>query len=299
MSKNIKPFLKWAGGKTQLLDVILDEMSFDENIDCYIEPFLGAGAVFFRLIKENMFKRYIINDINTKLINLYFTIRDDKEALLDSLYVIQNRYVDLSQELQKEMFYDIREKFNKLEGNNVELSAYFIFLNKTCFNGLYRENSKGEFNVPIGSYKKNPIIYDREQIEEISNILNRRDENGDYIVTILNKSYDELESIIDDRKFVYLDPPYRPITKGGFSSYNKSGFNDDNQKELGGFFRRISEKGAKVLLSNSDPKNLDKNDNFFDELYKDFIIKRVLAKRNINSKGNARGNITEILVKNY
>lgn len=297
----MKPFLKWAGGKTQLLDEIILNLPNDiEKKDIYIEPFIGAGAVFFRFLEEDRFEKYIINDINKKLINLYKIIRDDIDLLIEFLTEMKIKFLEFEElsEDRSQFYYYVREKFNSNDIGKIELAAYFIFLNKTCFNGLYRENGKGDFNVPIGSYK-NPAIFDEKQLREISELLNKTNSKGEKKVEILNGSYNELEEKINENVFVYLDPPYRPVTKGGFSTYNKSGFNDEDQIELSNFFKEISRKHAKVMLSNSDPKNLDENDEFFDELYEEFTIKRVNASRVINSKGSSRGKITEILVMNY
>ena len=297
----MKPFLKWAGGKTQLLPVILEYLPKNiENIKTYVEPFVGAGAVFIYFLENDNFDKYIINDINSRLINLYKVIRDDVELLINSLSELRETYAGLSIENddRKEMYYEIRDKFNSNDIGKIELAAYFIFLNKTCFNGLYRENSKGGFNVPIGSYEKTPDMFDANLLRELSVKLNEKNKFGEDKVIILNKSYSELESYIDKNTFVYFDPPYRPVTKGGFTAYDKSGFNDESQKELAIFFERMACKGAKVMLSNSDPKNLDINDEFFDVLYNNFTIKRVSALRSINSNGKRRGAINEILVYN-
>ena len=196
------------------------------------------------------------------------------------------------------MYYEIRDKFNSNDIRRIELVAYFIFLNKTCFNGLYRENSSGHFNVPIGKYK-NPTIFDEGQLREISRLLNKRNNNGELIVTILNLKYTELEEYFNENTFVYFDPPYRPVTVGGFNMYNKGGFNDESQQELANFYASVSKKGAKLMLSNSDPRILDKNDNFFEKMYGNFYIQRVYANRFINSKGADRGRISELLITNY
>lgn len=300
MSKKIKPFLKWAGGKTQLLPVITEKLP--DNIDMltrYVEPFLGAGAVFFSLAKENHFDEYIINDINVKLINLYRTIRDNVEELIIELTNIREEYMALNDlEAKGEYFYTMREEFNTTGTLTIRMAALFIFLNKTCFNGLYRENASGGFNVPFNK-SNNPSIFEEGQLREISKLLNIKNEQGNSKVKILNLSFEELGEYIDNNTFVYLDPPYRPVTKGGFNSYNKSSFNDEEQERLAQFYREMHGKGASLMLSNSDPKNLDEEDEYFDELYNGFNIMRVNASRMINSDAKARGAITEILVCNY
>lgn len=298
----MKPFLKWAGGKTQLLPTILEELP--ENIDeltTYVEPFIGAGAVFIKFLENDSFDKYVINDINPRLINLYKVIKEDIDLLINLLIDLRETYLSLSieNEDRKEMYYEIRNKFNSNDIGRIELAAYFIFLNKTCFNGLFRENSKGEFNVPIGSYEKNPDIFEERELRELSYKLNEKNRSGENKVIILNKSYEELEEYIEQNTFVYFDPPYRPVTVGGFNAYNKSGFNDYSQRRLSEFFKKVSMKGAKLMLSNSDPRNLDKEDNFFDVLYRNFNIKRIYANRSINSKGSARGDISELLIMNY
>lgn len=300
MSRKIKPFLKWAGGKTQLLPVIKENLP--NNIGMltrYVEPFVGAGAVFFSLVKENHFEEYIINDINEKLINLYRVIRDDVETLILELTNIRAEYMALVDiEAKGEYFYARREEFNVTEILTTRMAALFIFLNKTCFNGLYRENANGGFNVPFNK-SKSPSMFEEEQLREISRLLNIRNAQGNSKVQIFNLSFEELDEYIDNHTFVYLDPPYRPITKGGFNSYNKSSFNDEDQQRLAHFYREMHTKGASLMLSNSDPKNLDERDEFFDELYSGFNIMRVNANRMINSDGKARGSISEILVCNY
>lgn len=300
MSKKIKPFLKWAGGKTQLLPVIMEKLPDNiGDINRYVEPFIGAGAVFFEFAKHNAFEEYIINDINDKLINLYIAIRNDVENLIDELTVIRNEYFSLDEMVDKEeYFYTKRAEFNTTKELNIRGAALFIFLNKTCFNGLYRENSKGEFNVPFGK-AKNPSMFEEEQLREVSKLLNIKDQNGNLRVKIFNKSFEELSEYINNDTFVYFDPPYRPVTVGGFNTYNKSSFNDEDQMKLADFYNQMHQTGARLMLSNSDPKNLDREDEFFDELYRPFNIQRVSANRMINSNAKGRGAITEILVCNY
>lgn len=302
MIKN-KPFLKWAGGKTQLLSILEDNLP--ENVkrsktfESYVEPFVGAGAFFIYLASNYNFDRIVINDINYKLINTYKIIKNNCDELIDKLSKMKNEYLQYDEVAQKEMYLRIREEFNNWECvDNIKQAANFIFINKTCFNGLYRENKKGGYNVPWGQHK-NPSIYDEEQIRSISKLLNLKDINGNDKIIICNSDYRKLKEYIYKDTIVYFDPPYRPVTKGGFNDYNKSGFNDNEQIELAKFYCELDAIGAKVMLSNSDPKNLDINDEFFDRLYRNFDIERVSASRMINSNGKGRGNITEILVKNY
>ena len=268
MNKKIKPFLKWAGGKTQLLPVIMERLPQNiEEMNRYVEPFIGAGAVFFEFAKNNSFEEYIINDINEKLINLYLVIRDNVEELINELVAIRDEYFSFTEMEDKEKYYyDKRKQFNDTKELNTQMAALFIFLNKTCFNGLYRENSNGAFNVPFGK-AKNPSMFEEEQLREISNLLNIKDEQGNLRVKIYNKSFEELGENINEHTFVYFDPPYRPVTVGGFNTYNKSSFTDEEQIKLAEFYTQMDVKSAKLMLSNSDPKNLDDSDEFFDELY--------------------------------
>lgn len=293
---SVKPFVKWAGGKTQLLPTIReaypDELGV--SITKYAEPFVGGGAVLFDILSTYHLEKIFISDVNAELINTYSVIRDDCESLISSLCEMKERYVPKSDEERKVLFYEYRTRFNYLKKsgeNRVELAAHFIFLNKTCFNGLYRVNRKGEFNVPVGSYK-NPAILDEENLRNISLLLKG--------VEIVCGDYRQSLDFIDEQTFVYIDPPYRPLSvTSSFTEYAEGDFNDDSQRELAEFVRVIDKKGAKVLLSNSDPKNANPEDEFFDELYAGFLIQRISASRMINSKGTARGKISEILVSNY
>ena len=301
-----KPFLKWAGGKTQLLKEIEchlpEEIKEFKEIDKYFEPFVGGGAVFFYLLSQDYeIEEGYLSDINKELILTYNVIRDHPKKLIKRLKYISEYYKSKNEEERKKYYYFVRKSFNKhLIGFNydkysfqhVKRASQMIFLNKTCFNGLFRVNSNDEFNVPMGR-NKNPLICDEENILAVSDALQN--------VRIENASYLDSEELIDENSFVYLDPPYRPLKRDtNFLGYSKDSFDDNSQIELGKFFKRIScNNGAKALLSNSDPHNTDKSDNFFDDLYEDFNIDRVYAKRYINSKGDKRGDISEILVDNY
>lgn len=287
----VKPFIKWAGGKSQLLNEI--RAKYPETIDKYCEPFVGGGAVLLDVLANCHPKEVLINDINAELIGTYKQIRDNIDDVVAFLAELQERFWEKDDTARKEMYMAKRERFNQLISANsmgVETAVLFIFLNKTCFNGLYRVNGKGSFNVPIGSYKKPPIC-DEENLRKISNLLKN--------VTIQFGDYSECKSFIDSQTFVYIDPPYRPLnTTSSFTSYTENGFGDKEQIELGKFVDEISAKGAKVIVSNSDPKNSDESDSFFDDLYSSYTIMRVSAKRMINSKGNARGYISELLICN-
>ena len=294
----IKPFVKWVGGKTQLLPEINNNLPYNINtIDTYIEAFIGGGAVMFNIVpKMYNIKHVIINDLNFKLTNTYTVIKYNCDELISILKQYQLKYNSLDDNGKSEMFYHIRKEFNSitfLSNPSVFLAADFIFLNKTCFNGLYRENSKGEFNVPWNK-SKNPCICDEDNLKTVCSFLIQ------YDVKILTGNYTNIINYVNDNTLVYFDPPYRPITKSSaFTSYTKSGFNDNNQKELKLYCDIINNKQSYFMLSNSDPKNSDPTDNFFDDLYSNYNIVRVSARRNINSKGTARGPVTEILVKNF
>lgn len=303
MSKKIYPFVKWAGGKRQLLPIINEHLPKEllaGKITKYIEPFVGGGAVLFDLIQKFEFEQIIINDFNLDLINLYKAIKDDVNILIDKLNIIAEEYLNLDHEARAEYYYKIRELYNKTPSGSIEKSVYLIFLNKTCFNGLYRVNSKNEFNVPHGRYK-NPTILDEENLINVSKALLK--------VEILNGDFSIVKDYVDEKTFVYFDPPYRPLsTTSNFTSYSNNDFNDDEQKRLANFFHELHQKKAKLMLSNSDPKNVDEDDDFFDKLYNEnpytqeqnpYKIIPVPAKRFINSKSNGRGIITELLITNY
>ncbi len=290
----IKPFLKWAGGKGQLINEIEKYYPFDEKVNKYAEPFIGGGAVLFDILNKFNLKKIYISDVNKELLNCYKVIKEKSEKLVAELKKIENEFLNKTQDDRKQYYYEKRKQFNFLKLNSteaeIERAVLMIFLNKTCFNGLYRVNKKGEFNVPMGDYK-NPKICDEENLLNISKKL----KNVDVIYGDYKKSY----NFIDKNTFVYFDPPYRPLNKtAAFTSYTEFSFEDKEQIELSEYFKLLDKKGTKLLLSNSDPKNEDKNDNFFDELYRKFEIKRVEASRAINSKGKKRGKITEILVSN-
>jgi DNA adenine methylase len=298
VKNKLSPFVKWAGGKSQLLNEIdkIFPKGMGTHIDKYAEPFVGGGAVLFYILSKYDLKQVYISDINTELINTYLVIRDNISQLIDKLFIMQEDFLALSTEYRKEYFYKRRELFNKLKVNsdstqNIEKAALFIFLNKTCFNGLYRVNQKGFFNVPMGSYKK-PKICDIENLSKISVALQK--------VKIINGDYHKSSDFIDQNTLVYFDPPYRPINDtSSFTAYSESIFDDNAQIELANYISSLNEKGAKIILSNSDPKNFDIEDNFFDNLYAKYNIKRVEATRMINCNGDLRGKIRELLICNY
>ncbi len=291
-----KPFLKWAGGKTQLLptiDSFLPETFRGEDDVTYIEPFVGGGAMlFYMLQKYTNIKRAIINDINPHLIKTYSVIRDDPHSLINALDDLQNQFKALEDyDKQKELYLDIRTRFNQQAISKIEEAAYMIFLNRTCFNGLYRENSKGGFNVPFGRYS-NPTICDEDLILADSELLQR--------VEILNGDFSRTVKYIQGYTFFYFDPPYRPLdTTSSFNSYVKESFDDNEQIRLRNLYSELSAGGCYAMLSNSDCKGRNAEDDFFDKLYADFFIERVYAKRCINANASKRGILTELLIRNY
>jgi DNA adenine methylase len=291
-----KPFVKWAGGKGQLLPQIVTYLpgKFDEIEDItYIEPFVGGGAMLFYLLSTySNITRAIINDISPNLITVYRTVKAQPEKLIAKLKVMEREYLRQDEVGRKAYFYAMRERFNGSLKDDVEKSAMFICLNHTCFNGLYRENSKGEFNVPHGRYVK-PTICDSETIRFDSKLLQR--------VEILQGDFTIIDNYIKGKNtFIYFDPPYRPINAtSNFNSYVKEPFDDDEQRRLKVFFADMAKRGCMVMLSNSDCSANNQKDTFFDDLYADFIIERVRASRMVNVIASKRGKLTELLIHNY
>lgn len=281
---NGKPFIKWVGGKTQLLSEIERFLPKDFKDITYIEPFVGGGAtLFFILNTHPEIKRVVISDINKDLIGTYKIVRDKPIELINYLQNIANEYLPLSEEDRKKYFLLKRELYNTKKLGELENSALFIFLNKTCFNGLYRVNSKGLFNSSFGDYK-NPKICDRKTIIEDSKLLQK--------VEILNIDFEETIKYVGDNTFFYLDPPYKPISKTAkFTSYTKEAFNDEEQLRLRDFCINLDLLGYKFLLSNSDNK-------LFYNIYSKFIINKVYASRNISSDPDKRKGVTELLITN-
>lgn len=293
-----RPFVKWAGGKGQLLDTFKEyypKKLFVRGIRKYIEPFVGGGAVLFDILQNYEVDEAFIFDINYDLINAYKVIKYNIDDLIGKLSIMEDRYLSSDEEIRKQMYYDTRNLFNsensKTTDIDIDRAAQFIFLNKTCFNGLFRVNKSGHFNVPMGDYK-NPKICDEENLYAVNNLLQK--------VNIFVGDYRESLKYADSDSFIYFDPPYRPLNvTSSFTSYSKFDFTDEDQIRLAKFFSEVSLTGALLMLSNSDPKNVNVNDCFFDELYEKFYIHRVHAKRVISSKGERRGSINEILVTNY
>lgn len=298
-----KPFFKWAGGKGQLLHEFNARLPADllnGGLDRYVEPFIGGGAVFFFIMQLVPVRESVICDANEELVLTYNVVKQDVEPLIAGLYGFQEKYDSLDETGRKEFYLQVRSDLNRkrqgfdfLNYNEswIERASELLFLNKTCFNGLFRVNSKGEFNVPFGKYK-NPSVVHAENLRMVSELLSS--------TSIIHGDFTRCLDFIDDRSFVYLDPPYRPLNDtSSFTSYSQGGFTDADQVRLKEFFDKANLAGAKVMLSNSDPRNENPDDQFFDNLYNEYQIDRVRAKRFINRDADKRGEISEIIVTNY
>jgi DNA adenine methylase len=298
-----KPFLKWAGGKRQLLpqiDRFFPQELKNGCIKRYVEPFVGSGAVFFHVAQSYAVDEFYISDSNPELIAAYRTIQRRVEDVISALRDIEICYLPLAEEERKAFFYEQRAQFNDaligldfdtLPEGIVERTAQLIFLNRTCYNGLYRVNSRGEFNVPFGRYKK-PAICDAANLEAAAKVLQQTE--------IHLGQYSDCVNVVDENTLVYFDPPYRPISvTANFTAYSKQVFDDKAQIDLAKFYRLLDKRGARLMLSNSDPKNVDPNDRFFESAYAGFRIEHVYARRRINSQPEKRGLIQELLIINY
>lgn len=288
------PFIKWVGGKTQLLDEVKKSLPRDfatRKHITYVEPFVGGGAVMFWILQAYPnIERAVINDINDELICTYQVIKNNVDALIPELLRIQKEYIPLNAEDRKRYFMAKRASFNTKQLSPIETAALFIFLNRTCFNGLYRVNSKGEFNVPHGKYA-NPRICDAENLQACSKVLQK--------VEILCGDFAETGRYAGPNTLFYFDPPYKPITEtSSFTSYAKAGFDDAEQIRLRDFCNQISRDKALFVASNSDPKDVNPKEDFFDTIYNNFFIKRVSAARMINSDASGRGAISELMISN-
>lgn len=299
MGTEAKPFLKWAGGKGQLLSQLEQHLPDDlkEKEFTYFEPFVGGGAMLFYMLQRfPNIKRAVINDINSYLITAYRVIRDSSIELIERLAELEKCYYDLNEdEAKKSFFLEARTIFNENNLDEIDRTKYLIFLNRTCFNGLYRVNAKGKFNVPFGRYL-HPTICNKDVLKADSQLLNQVD------VVILNGDYEQTSKYLSDGlNFFYFDPPYRPLdSTSSFNSYAKEEFNDVEQIRLRDFCAKLNQKPKiKWMLSNSDCSARKPEDTFFEELYCDFNINRVQASRAINANPKKRGKLTELLIKNY
>ncbi|WP_413172903.1 DNA adenine methylase [Anabaena azotica] len=273
----VKPFVKWAGGKRQLVPTILaNHFPKNYNLQTYYEPFVGGGALLFSLQP----KKAVINDSNAELINCYKTIKNSLDELIEDLKNHKN---------DEYYYYDIRDwdrEKNFKSKTEVQRASRIIFLNKTCYNGLFRVNSQGQFNVPFGKYK-NPNILDIAVLKAVNKYLNENQ------VTILNSDFHEAVKDAKRGDFIYLDPPYDPVSEtASFTGYDVNGFNKQEQKRLKEVFDDLHSRGCYILLSNAYTE-------FISDLYKDYSQTKISAIRAINCHGKKRGKVDEILVKNY
>jgi DNA adenine methylase len=299
-----KPFLKWAGGKNQLLEQFENYYPTElrkGKIEKYVEPFIGGGAVFFEIMQKYNIRSSYISDVNKNLILTYRVIQQHPDILLELLEQYQKEYDSTTEEKRANLFLSMRKHFNaqqfeinysKFSDNWIRRAALLIFLNKTCFNGLFRLNSKGEFNVPFGKYKK-PTILDSCNIMSVSRIL----QNTEILISDYQNCFDSA----DEKTFIYFDPPYRPITKtASFTNYTGFEFTDKDQVKLAHFFKKLdNEKHSRLMLSNSDPKNENPDDCFFETIYNGYRLHRVHASRMINCNAAKRGRINELVITNY
>ena len=288
--------MKWVGGKGQLISQLVDLLPTDfaqwQDVT-YIEPFVGGGAFFFHMLRHyGNITRAVINDVNPDLITCYSVVKEQPDQLIQALEEIQAEYYALPDEPKRQHFFlEKREEFNTKSLSLLDNSKLFIFLNRTCFNGLYRVNKKGLFNVPFGKYVK-PTICDKETIMADSRLLQR--------VEILNGDYSATLDRAEGKTLFYFDPPYRPLSStSSFNDYTKDSFNDDEQRRLKEFCDRIHAAGHFFMLSNSDCLAKDGKDRFFDDLYAAYSIARVWASRSVNANPAKRGKLTEILVRNF
>jgi DNA adenine methylase len=294
MKVKARPFIKWVGGKGQLLNQFEDYYPSElrsRRLKKYSEPFLGGGAVFFEVMQRFNIESAYLSDVNKDLVLAYWVVQQRPEQLIGFLAQYQKKYDATPTEERNDFFLSIREQFNQnrfeinyrqLSDNWIERAAQVIFLNKTCFNGLFRLNSTGGFNVPFGKYPK-PAILDEANIWAVSKVLQR----AEIRIAAYNECYDS----VDNQSFVYFDPPYRPISKtSSFTTYSGNEFGDKEQIELAKFFKKLDEeRGAKLMLSNSDPKNENPDDDFFENIFTDYQFYRVSANRAINCNGDKRG----------
>lgn len=297
---NAKPVLKWAGGKGMLLPQITEHLPTKLKfgaIKRYIEPFIGGGAVFFDIANNYNFEDAYLFDINPELVILYNVIKYNVNDLIAELFELQQKY-NISED-KTAFYYSIRDAYNSFDKNInansfskdfIRRAALTVCLNRTCFNGLYRVNSKGLFNVPVGKYK-NPRILDENNLKEVSKALQH--------ATIIQTDFADVLKYVNKDSFVYYDPPYRPIDANSFNSYAVGDFNDEEQIRLKETFAKVDALGALQMLSNSDPTNHNAGDHFFDDLYSKYNIHRIWAKRIINADPNGRDGVRELLITNY
>lgn len=277
MARNrlVAPFMKWVGGKRQIISSIIELLPKNIGQYNYVEPFIGGGAVLFNLQP----KKVIINDLNSELINVYTVIKNNLDTLIVDLKKHKN---------EADYFYQIRSldrNKNYAKLSDIEKASRIIYLNKTCYNGLYRVNNAGEFNAPFGRYA-NPNIVNEATLKAVHKYLNSID------IQIMNTDYENVLQNLDKNVFVYLDPPYHPVSETSFTGYIQGGWNIYDQIRLRDACNELHEKGIKFLLSNSAT-------GFILDLYKDYNIEIIKANRFINSNSSKRGEVDEVLIRNY
>tara|TARA_B110000881_G_scaffold55890_1_gene47690 strand:+ start:151 stop:1062 length:912 start_codon:yes stop_codon:yes gene_type:complete len=301
-----KPFVKWAGGKRQLLDKLTNTLpqNFGTIIPgSYAEPFVGGGAMMFKLFEMKLIEKAVICDFNEELILVYNTIKEDVVGLIQELSTLKKEYDSLELDARRELYFQLRDEFNKskistdfsnLSPKWAKRASLFIFLNKTGFNGLYRVNKSGYFNVPPSNMADKDFVQ-KENLLQVSAVLAN--------VTILHGDYQKCGEYLEKDWFVYFDPPYRPISATSFTTYSSHKWGDDKEQiRLADFCKELNEISVNILVSNSDPKQVNPSDLFFEEQYlaaQGFQIKSVDARRAINSKGDGRGKVKELLISNY
>jgi DNA adenine methylase len=304
MTAPARPFLKWAGGKSQLLGEfgsrLPDKKSEKPAITRFVEPFVGGGAMFFYFRHRFPFAESTICDINPELILAYQVIRESANNLIAELEALDSAFTGKDDREREAFYYRVRDEFNETRADaghrrqkaaEIRHVAQLVFLNHTCYNGLFRVNKKGGFNVPFGRYKK-PDILNRDNLLAVAGLLTD--------TRIIRGDFTACRKYVDDTTFVYLDPPYRPLSAtASFTSYSRAGFTDEDQERLARFYKALDRKGALVMLSNSDPKTECSGDSFLEDLYAGFHIERVPARRMINCKGGRRGAVSELIVTNY
>lgn len=294
-----RPFIKWAGGKSRSLAEIAARYPkyLGGGITRYAEPFVGGGAVLFDVLSHYHIEEAYLSDTNPELINVYRVVQSCVQPLIQQLEQFSAQYLPLDSDARKAYYYEKRARFNAgpfcapNSPPDLERAALFLFLNRTCFNGLYRVSRSGQFNVPIGRYRA-PEIINAPLLRAASAALKN--------VILVCGGYAQSADFVDAKTFVYLDPPYRPLSPtSSFTAYTQDAFDDDDQRALAEFFKAMAARGASLLLSNSDPKNTNPDDNFFDELYAPFHIHRLRVGRAISAKGEGRKKVSELLISNY
>ena len=294
MTATLRPLVKWPGGKARLVPLLRSHFPADiASRTQYVEPFLGGGALFLSLLGEQAFSRYLVSDINDRLMALYATVRDEPAGVVSTLEFWQAVYAGQTSERRAEDYRLRRERFNARTSGPVEQAALFLYLNRTCFNGLYRENHSGGFNAPFGRPEK-PRLLDRENLQAVGSALRS---DG---VTLRTASFLDLEDSVEDGAFLFSDSPYVPLrSEVGYTTYKLDAFGSEDQVALRDFLVRLGDRGVKWLMSNSDPHNTDPEDDTLDELYAGFNIRRIEAGRSIGAAAGTRGKVSEILVSNY